>query len=73
MQAALRALRAQGAAGCVVLGEPAYYGRFGFRADPQLLLPGVPPGYFQSLALGASRPCGIVSYHEAFTARPPGR
>jgi putative acetyltransferase len=43
---ALRILREQGAAGCVVLGEPEYYSGFGFRADPTLILPGVPPEYF---------------------------
>jgi putative acetyltransferase len=33
MRAALEALRELGAAGCVVVGEPAFYGRFGFRAE----------------------------------------
>ncbi len=32
MAAALAALRHRGAQGCVVLGDPGYYGRFGFRA-----------------------------------------
>ena len=63
---ALRILREQGAAGCVVLGEPAYYGRFGFLADPALVFPGVPPEYFQALSFGSSRPRGVVSYHVAF-------
>ncbi len=66
MREALRPLREQGAAGCVLLGEPAYYSRFGFQVDPNLSLPGVPPEYFQSVSLGASRPRGIVSYHSAF-------
>ncbi|WP_309775504.1 hypothetical protein [Caballeronia grimmiae] len=30
---ALARLRASGAAGCVVLGDPAYYARFGFRTE----------------------------------------
>jgi putative acetyltransferase len=63
---ALRILRERGAAGCVVLGEPRYYGRFGFRADPNLALPDVPPEYFQAVSFGTSRPHGIVSYHGAF-------
>ena len=66
MREALRILREKGAAGCVVLGEPAYYGRFGFLADPALVFPGAPPEYFQSLAFGSSRPRGVVSYHAAF-------
>ena len=69
MQEALHNLREQGAAGCVLLGEPGYYSRFGFRADPNLILPDVPPEYFQAISLGSSRPQGTVSYHEAFNAR----
>ena len=48
MQAALAALRQHGAHGCVLLGDPGYYGRFGFRATPDLVLPGVPPEYFRA-------------------------
>ena len=66
MREALRILRATGAAGCVVLGEPAYYGRFGFQADPARVFPGVPPEYFQALSFGSSVPRGVVSYHAAF-------
>jgi putative acetyltransferase len=66
MREALRALREQGAAGCVVLGEPAYYGRFGFVADPALVFPGASPEYFQAISFGSSRPRGVVSYHAAF-------
>lgn len=69
MNEALRRLRALGASGCVVLGEPAYYGRFGFRAEPTLVLPDVPPEYFQAVAFGGEIPTGAVSYHEAFEAR----
>ena len=69
MQEALRTLREQGAAGCVLLGEPGYYSRFGFRADPNLILPDVPPEYFQAISLDSSRPHGTVSYHETFNAR----
>jgi putative acetyltransferase len=68
MHEALRILRERGAAGCVLLGEPGYYGRFGFQADPSLVLPGAPPEYFQAISLDSSRPRGTVSYHEAFNA-----
>jgi putative acetyltransferase len=66
---ALRALRESGASGCVVLGEPSYYGRFGFRTEPGLVLPNVPPEYFQAVSFGAAVPCGTVSYDESFSAR----
>ena len=68
MREALRVLREHGASGCVVLGEPGYYSRFGFRVDPNLSLPGVPPEYFQGISFGASHARGIVSYHAAFDA-----
>lgn len=55
-----------GEQGCVVLGDPGYYGRFGFRAD-SLVLPGVPPEVFQVLRLAAgTTPPGTVAYDEAF-------
>jgi putative acetyltransferase len=68
MREALHVLREHGASGCVLLGEPGYYSRFGFRADPNLSLPGVPSEYFQAISFGASHPQGIVSYHSAFNA-----
>lgn len=68
MHAVLDALREQDAQGCVVLGEPAYYGRFGFRAEPGLVLPGVPPEYFQALCLRPPMAQGEVSYSTAFEA-----
>ncbi len=68
MREALGTLRERGAAGCVVLGEPAFYGRFGFNAEPNLLLAGVPAEYFQALAFDSSHPAGLVTYHAAFNA-----
>lgn len=68
VRAALQQLQAQGAAGCVVLGEPAYYGRFGFAADPALVLEGVPAGYFQALRFAGASPRGTVRYHPGFAA-----
>ncbi|MDV7900903.1 N-acetyltransferase [Pseudomonas aeruginosa] len=68
MEQALSELRAMRAAGCVLLGDPAYYGRFGFEAHTGLQLPGVPPGYFMVLALQGPVPEGIVRYSDAFNA-----
>jgi len=69
MREALRRLREQGAAGCVVLGEPAYYSRFEFKSESGLVLPDVPAEYFQALSFGSSLPSGVVTYHAAFSAR----
>jgi predicted N-acetyltransferase YhbS len=68
LRGALAALRESGASGCVVLGDPGYYGRFGFRAEPKLILPGVPPRYFQAIVFRGDVPDGAVSYHDAFAA-----
>lgn len=66
VKAGLNELRARGASGCVVLGDPAYYRRFGFQADPKLHLTGVSPKYFQRLILKGQGSVGPVKYHRAF-------
>jgi len=68
MKAALDELQHLGGIGCVVLGEPGYYGRFGFQADSRLELPGVPQKYFQAVVFRGEVPEGIVHYHKAFDA-----
>ena len=65
---ALDALRARHAVGCVLLGDPFYYQRFGFKPDPALVLPGVPAEHFQALALRGSVPAASVQYSTAFEA-----
>ena len=59
-------LQALGARGCVVLGDPAYYGRFGFKADPALACPGAPEGLFQRIVFEGDAPRGAVRYAAAF-------
>jgi putative acetyltransferase len=66
IEAGLDEIKALGARGCVVLGDPAYYGRFGFYADAALRFPGVPHEYFQRLAFVDDKRHGIVRYHSAF-------
>lgn len=65
---ALADLRAMQAAGCVLLGDPAYYARFGFQSHAGLQLPDMPPGYFMALALRGPAPEGIAHYSDAFDA-----
>ena len=59
-------LRANNAAGCVVLGEPGYYTRFGYQADAEVVFEGVPPEYFMTQAFKDDQPLGSVTYHAAF-------
>jgi putative acetyltransferase len=69
MASSLSDLEAMGASGCVVLGDPGYYGRFGFKVVDGLGYPGVPAEYFQALSFSGEVPQGEVSYHEAFSAQ----
>ena len=66
MQRAIADMRSQGARGIVLLGEPAYYARFGFERDPKLAYPGPPAEYFQRLVLDGDAPSGTVTYAPAF-------
>ncbi|SDF40264.1 GNAT family N-acetyltransferase [Limimaricola pyoseonensis] len=66
VRAALERLRAAGASGCVVLGDPGYYGRFGFAARPGVGFEGAPPEYFQQIRFAGPAPEGRVRYHPAF-------
>ena len=66
IETGLERLRANGANGCVVLGDPHYYDRFGFRAVGGLVYPGAPAPYFQALAFSGMPPRGKVRYHPAF-------
>jgi predicted N-acetyltransferase YhbS len=66
--AVLAHLVERGAAGCVVLGHPTYYPRFGFRHHPGLALPGYQGDHFLALAWRGTVPLGEVAYHPAFGA-----
>lgn len=55
------------AAGCVVLGDPAYYSKFGFAQDLALTLAGVPAEFFQVLLIKGPAVSGVVEFSEAFT------
>jgi predicted N-acetyltransferase YhbS len=67
IEAALGRLKQQAAAGCVVLGDPGYYGRFGFAHRDGLSYRDIPPPYLQAISFGRTLPHGEVSYHEAFS------
>lgn len=68
MRAGLDGIKAKGAKGCVVLGEPEFYRRFGFVQDGLLKFEGAPPEFFMSLAFREAREKGVVTYHPAFYA-----
>jgi putative acetyltransferase len=60
-------LKERGAGGCVLLGDPAYYRRFGFRGDTRLRYSHAPAEFFQRLAFAGPVPAGLVEYHGAFS------
>lgn len=66
--AAVDWMNAQGAAGCALVGNPAYYGRFGFQPHPALAPPGEPAEYYQILPLGVQIPETVVGFHPLFHA-----
>lgn len=68
IHAGLEALKDLDALGCVLLGDPAYYGKFGFKANTSVILSGVPAEYFQILPFTARIPKGEVFYADAFNA-----
>ena len=65
----LQQLRTLGAQGCVLVGDPAYYCRFGFKHDPSLTLEGVPPEVILCLPLTGQVPQGQITHHTAFFAK----
>jgi putative acetyltransferase len=69
IRAGLAALQNLGARGCALVGDPAYYRRFGFRQGVALTLDGVPPENFLILPLvDGPEARGRVVFHDAFWA-----
>jgi putative acetyltransferase len=68
MHEGLALLKALGAHGCVLVGDPGYYERFGFRNLPDLSIEGVPPENMLALPFGNRIPRGVVIFHQAFSA-----
>lgn len=64
----LARLKSMGARGCVLVGHPGYYTKFGFRNTPELAFEGVPPEVFFALSFDGRMPQGTVTYHAAFSA-----
>lgn len=62
-------LQANTASGIVLVGDPTFYQRFGFRSHDGLNYPGVPGQYVLALPLtGMGRiPQGDIVAHEAFS------
>jgi putative acetyltransferase len=65
--AGLEALRSRRASGCVLVGDPGFYRRFGFRSVAGLTHEGVPDENVLCLPFGTDAPRGPIDAHEAFS------
>lgn len=70
VRAGLAELRSRGAEGCVLVGDPVFYGRFGFRTHPGMAYEGVPDEFVLGLPFGDLGPTGEITAHEAFGVHP---
>ncbi|PTE18884.1 GNAT family N-acetyltransferase [Cereibacter changlensis JA139] len=52
--------------GAALVGDPGYYGRFGFRTFPGLRVGDCPQQFVQALPFTASEPEGELIHHSAF-------
>ena len=67
----LSRLKTQGAQGCVVIGNPQIYGRFGFQSDRQLMYGALDRALVQRIIFQGSAPFGQVSFAPAFNLDSP--
>ena len=63
---ALDQAREQGASGVVLVGDPGFYGRFGFRAFEALSYATAPAQYILALPFTDRLPKGEITPHSAF-------
>ncbi len=64
----LNMLQDRNAHGCILIGNPDYYKRFGFEAAPDSCPDGEPSEYFQMIAFQGKKPEQIIYFHELFHA-----
>ncbi len=68
IEAGLDIMRSRNATGCMLVGDPDLYRRFGFGQYPRITWPGVPDEYVLCLPFGDEEPAGEIAYHPAFLA-----
>jgi putative acetyltransferase len=70
VESGLAELRSRQASGCVLVGDPGYYSRFGFSTVSDLAYEGVPPEYVLGLSFDEAAPRGRVVANKAFEIEP---
>jgi predicted N-acetyltransferase YhbS len=68
VHAGLQAITELGANGCILVGDPAYYTRFGFRLSPSNTPGGESTEFFMVKLLGHQQPTGPIYFHRAFNS-----
>jgi putative acetyltransferase len=64
----LEILRERAAAGCVVVGNPELYRKYGFQNDASMTYADCAPQYFLVQPLSSTPASGMVTFHPAFYA-----
>jgi putative acetyltransferase len=64
----IRRLKERQAQGCLLVGDPNYYSRFGFTSPTDLIHEGVPQENFLALSFEGHMPKGTANFHQAFLA-----
>jgi putative acetyltransferase len=65
----LSRLKAAGAKGCILVGDPGYYKPLGFENSPGSIIDGVPQENILTYPFDENKIRGVVSFHEAFAAK----
>jgi putative acetyltransferase len=68
IEAGLAEMQRRSAHGCILVGDPAYYARFGFAPAPAHCPDREPATNFMLKLLGTTRPEGRFAFHGAFYA-----
>lgn len=66
MQEGIRKLQSLGYEGCVLVGDPVFYSRFGFMPHQDMILENIPAEYFLVLSFSGIIPKAKVAFHPAF-------
>jgi putative acetyltransferase len=70
LEAGANTMQARGALGCVLVGDPDFYRRFGFKRCAGVTWPHVPDEYVLSLPFADAEPVGEIAFHPGFMIEP---
>ena len=66
IEAGLSEIKHRGALGCILVGDPVFYSRFGFEVTPFCCPESEPEKYFMVKLFSTVRPTGCFSFHSIF-------